>query len=339
MTDEPSSDAHKGHVQGPLPRVIRLGIIAASLLVAFGAALLVLSFGHGRDQSIYTLVAREVLDGRMPYRDAFDFKPPGIFLVYAVGRLLSGASPVGIRAVEVVAMLANAAALLRLAKRELGDEIIGWIAAAFACGIHAQLDFWHTGQPETFGGPLGLWAIVLACEAGRAEGAGRRVRLLLTVGLLCGLAGLMKPPLVGTAPVAALLASWIHDVRARGATGEARTLLQRLRPAVGALAWVALGSIAPIAATALWFATKGALGDLYQVLFVFTPQYTKIGWEGSNPIRMVYHGFVEWLTVYSSAILVGMILTAIVPWPKRMRPLLVALLAMCSVHVLSLIHI
>lgn len=339
MTEQPALPREQGGSATPdaLPRVIRLGIIAASLVVAFGAALLVLSFGHGRDQSIYTLVARELLEGRMPYRDAFDFKPPGIFLVYAAGRLLSGASPVGIRALEVVAMIANALALLRLARRELGDDIIGWIAAAFACGIHAQLDFWHTGQPETFGGPMGLWAIVLACEAGRAEAAGRRVRLLLTVGLLCGFAGLMKPPLVGTAPVAALLAAWIHDARTQATSTSSRPLVQRLRPAVVALAWVASGSIAPIAATAAWFAAKGALGDLYQVLFVFTPQYTAIGWEGSNPIRMVYHGFVEWLTVYSSAILVGMILTAIVPWAKRMRPLLVALLAMCSIHVLGVV--
>lgn len=315
-----------------LPRSLRVGIVVACALVAFGSMSLVLSFGHGRDQSIYTLVARETLAGGMPYRDAFDFKPPGIFLVYALGRLLSGSSPLGVRTLEVVAMLANCAALLRIARRELDDEIVGWIALAMTCAIHTQLDFWHTGQPETFGGPLGLWAIVLACEAGRAGDGVRKVRLLLTIGLLCGIAGLMKPPLVGAAPVAALLAAWLDDQRSPG-----RSLTSRSKRLAAALVWVALGSLAPIALIAAWFAARGALGDLYQVLFVFTPQYTKISWEGADPLHMLYYGFVEWLTTYSSALLAGMILTAVVPWAKRARPVLVAILAMCTIHVLGVV--
>jgi len=93
----------------------------------------------------------------------------------------------------------------------------------------------------------------------------------------------------------------------------------------------------PLALVAAWFAARGALGDLHQVLFVFTPQYTKISWQGANPIRMLYHGLVEWLTVYSSAILAGFILTAIAPWQVRSRPLLVALYALCGIHVLGVV--
>src|SRR5678815_1292699 len=38
----------------------------------------------GGDQFLYSYVAERVLDGGVPYRDAFEQKPPGIFGVYAL---------------------------------------------------------------------------------------------------------------------------------------------------------------------------------------------------------------------------------------------------------------
>ena len=152
----------------PFPPALRTVVVVLSVLVVAASAALVLTFGHGRDQSIYAVVARETLAGGMPYRDAFDFKPPGIFLVYGLARVLAGSSVVGVRILEVGAMLATTLALLRLARRELHRPLVGWVAAALAAGIHAQLDFWHTGQPESFAGPLGLWALALAADFYRA---------------------------------------------------------------------------------------------------------------------------------------------------------------------------
>ncbi|MFO0661794.1 MAG: hypothetical protein U0165_18475 [Polyangiaceae bacterium] len=40
-------------------------------------------FQYGRDQGIYAVVADAMRQGLAPYRDAWDFKPPGIFLIYA----------------------------------------------------------------------------------------------------------------------------------------------------------------------------------------------------------------------------------------------------------------
>ena len=185
-----SSEAedHPASARGPVPRWLERGVVALCVIVVVVAMGLVLTFGHGRDQSIYALVARETLAGGMPYRDAFDFKPPGIFAVYAVSRALFGASPLGIRVLEVGAMIATTVLLLRLARRELGMPLAGWIAAALACGVHAQLDFWHTAQPETFGEPLGLGALALAAEAARAPSARRRAALLGAAGVLLGIA-------------------------------------------------------------------------------------------------------------------------------------------------------
>lgn len=325
-----SSEAedHPTQAGGHVPRWLERGVVALCVIVVVVAMGLVLTFGHGRDQSIYALVARETLAGGMPYRDAFDFKPPGIFAVYAVSRVMFGASPLGIRVLEVGAMIATTVLLLRLARRELGLPLAGWVAAALACGVHAQLDFWHTAQPETFGEPLGLGALALAAAAARAPSARRRATLLGAAGALLGIAGLMKPPLVGAAAVVAALVAWRRDEAGAPWTS-------RLRAAASPFVATGAGVALPIALCAAVFAARGALDDLHEVLFVFTPHYTRLSWEKATPGGMVYRGLVEWLTVYSSAILGGVALAAVLPWPRAARPALVATLSICLIHVIG----
>src|SRR6478735_6906869 len=72
--------------------------------VAFSAAQILL-FSFGRDQAIYATVADGILHGRMPYRDVWDFKPPGIFLVYAGSFLVFGKSMMAPRLIEVIGLL------------------------------------------------------------------------------------------------------------------------------------------------------------------------------------------------------------------------------------------
>src|SRR3954470_21255697 len=72
----------------------------AWLVIAF-CAIQILTFSFGRDQTIYALVGDGVLHGKMPYRDLWDFKPPGIFLVYALAQGLFGRGMVAIRLLEV----------------------------------------------------------------------------------------------------------------------------------------------------------------------------------------------------------------------------------------------
>src|SRR5262245_57860299 len=99
-------------------------------------------YGYGRDQGIYAMVARTILDGGMPYRDAFDFKPPGIFLIFTLSRALFGSAQWGVRVLEIAGLIATAFAMTRLTERWWGDRRIGLVAAALSILVHAQLDFW-----------------------------------------------------------------------------------------------------------------------------------------------------------------------------------------------------
>ncbi|WP_437753437.1 glycosyltransferase family 39 protein [Sorangium sp. So ce1389] len=329
--EAPSGEtANERRAAGPA-RVAGAQAIGAIAVGAIAFLLLqILTYGYGRDQGIYAMVARAVLDGGMPYRDAFDFKPPGIFLIYALARALFGPAQWGIRALEVLGLAGMCLAMVSLAGRAFGDRRIGVVAAALAVLVHAQLDFWHTAQPESFGGMLTVFALLAATPRGVA-GAPRPApgaAALIVSGALFGAAGLLKPPLAGGGVVLAvvLAAPALAELAGRGAAlarrarrspargPDRRAVALDLAPTAPALLWaalrpallIALGGVLPVLACVAWFAAKGALGDLREVLFVFTPHYTALGWRGVGVLDMAWHGVSEWLVRYSGPLALGL---------------------------------
>ena len=63
----------------------------------------------------------------------------------------------------------------------------------------------------------------------------------------------------------------------------------------------------------LWFAARGAWHDLYETLFVFTPHYTRLGWEDATVPGMVYLAVEEWLIDLSGPNAVGVLAALILP--------------------------
>jgi hypothetical protein len=289
-------DVPEQPTKAPIPAWANRTLIGAIVVAITVLLFQILVYDYGRDQGIYAMVGKTVLEGGMPYRDAWDFKPPGIFLLYAAARALFGANQIGIRVLEVLGLIAMVALMIRLARQWWNEPRIGWIAGGLAIVAHAQLEFWHTAQPESFGGMLTILGLLIGTRG--------RPSAWLGAGVLFGVAGLMKPPLAGGGAVLALVLA-LEIYHRRPVTLSARRALQQaFRP----VAFVALGGALPIAACLGWFWARGALGDLYDVLLVFTPHYTKLGWEDASPIGMAYWGFTTWLFHYSSPISVGLLL-------------------------------
>jgi hypothetical protein len=279
------------------------------LWLCIGVLLLeILTFGYGRDQGIYAVVARTVLDGGMPYRDAWDFKPPGIFLVYTLSRALLGGEPWAIRLVEVVGLAAMVLGMVQLARRWWGQPTTGLFAGGLAVLVHAQLDFWHTAQPESFGGMLIIAGLVVGTRP-----VARRWRWLAhaAAGALFGFAGLLKPPLAGAGAVFALWAMADADPQSVASAGPllfaARLRALARRGAEPVLAVLAGGAL-PFVLCLGWFWARGAWQPMWDALFVFTPHYTAIGWEGSTLPGLLYYAFEQWLGTYSALLLLGQVL-------------------------------
>jgi hypothetical protein len=316
-----------------LARAADVALVGSAALVAAFCLLQIALFDYGRDQGIYAMVGRIVAHGGMPYRDAWDFKPPGIFLVYALSRAIFGASQRGIRLVEVAALIAMIAAMTRLARENFGDARVGFVGGAVAVLVHAQLDFWHTAQPESFGGVVTIVALLVGLR-GPAPGEPDTRRDWLRwagAGALFGFAGLLKPPLAGGALPLALY----HLARApRGPSGRiAWRSLAAWRPTIA----IAAGGAAPIALTLLWFVARGAIYDLRQVLFVFTPHYTALSWEGETVMDMVYWGFTEWLQQYCSVATVGFVLLLALQPTKPARASVLVVAGVIGIHLAGVI--
>lgn len=273
-------------------------LIALLGIVSSLALLQILLMGFGRDQGIYAVVADAVLSGGMPYRDAWDFKPPGIYLVYILAQGLFGSNEWSIRLVEVIAFGSVVPVFWGLAKRFFGDGRIGLVGAALAIWIEAQLEFWHTSQPESFGGLLaliGLWLTTHPVVGGLSWKHGSR---WFGAGLLFGLAALMKPHLVGVAVIAAGHAAWRLRI-------EARTWKHQLT----AVAMVGAGAACTLALCLAWFASRGALGDLHHTLFVFAPGYAATTWRSGYLAYYTYSAFKEATLGFSAIAGIGIALT------------------------------
>ncbi len=281
-------------------------------------------YGHGRDQGIYSVVGRTVLEGGMPYRDAWDFKPPGIFLFFAFARTIFGSGEWAIRALEVTGLGLTALGLVQLTKRFWGDARIGMAAAVVMTLVHAQLEFWHTAQPESFGGMLTIAALLFAPRPNGSTSS----RDWFVSGCLFGLAGLLKPPLAGGAIVPLIVAAWM----AHSADKPWKTSLRSMvRPTL----LVAAGGATPIVLCLAWFAALGALSDLYRVLFVFTPHYTALGWKDATITGMTYYAFTEWLQQYGSVPTVGVLLTLGFGFRKEEKPLAVLAMGIIGMHLVG----
>ncbi len=111
---------------------LRLGLLLLAGLVFLAVRVPLLGLPLERDEGEYAYVAWRLLEGDVPYRDAFDQKPPAIFAVYAAALLVGGHSGLGIHGVLLVWSAGTAWLLHALVRR-----LAGGLAAALAVLVFA----------------------------------------------------------------------------------------------------------------------------------------------------------------------------------------------------------
>lgn len=303
LVDDQAKEAAEGPASEAETQAIwmdRALVVGAVGAVVFLLGQLV-AFRYGRDQGIYAVVADAMQRGGAPYRDAWDFKPPGIFAVYALARSLFGSGEHSVRLLEALGFGSLVWAFVILSRRLVGDGRAGLIGGLIAVGTHGQLEFWHTGQPESFGAVALAWALVCATYEPTGPGARRReLGAWVGAGALYAAAALLKPPL-GGGFVVSLLVVGLRVWRREGEEKRPRALAE-------VVAAFCAGGAAVVGLTALYFAAKGALSDLHQTLFVFTPYYTKLGFRPEWFWGFVYLAFEQWLIGYSAFVGAGLLL-------------------------------
>lgn len=270
-------------------------LLALAAVASLAGFALLLGYEYGRDQGIYATVAGAIVRGGAPYLDAWDFKPPAIFVVYAAARAVFGPGMTPVRGLEIAAYLSLLPAFALLSRRWLGDARPGALAAALAVFAQVQLEYWDTAQPESFGGVAVAWALVLAV---RAE-AGPRLWACAGAGLLYALAGLFKPQLGAGLAVSA----WFVCTAARRA---------------GRSPWPALlacsaGAAAGLLACAAWLGFAGAGPAVVETFGVFLPAYHALRFQLARLPVFLLRAALDAGLGYTAFIPVGLLLLAVLP--------------------------
>jgi len=225
----------------------------------------------GSDQGLYAYVGQAVARAEVPYRDAWDQKPPAVHFTYALMYALWPHDSI-VAVADLGAALVVGLLLVFLGRRLAGTRGPGEVAALlfllFGNPSFLRLSgIWVRAQCETFIGLLAAAALLLIAYAvpRKSEHLRPRAAWLFGAGLLVGLAFLFKynavaywAAAVATPPL--LLPPGGHR---RGASSF-----------VGPFALLTAGFFVPIGITLLYFLYAGALRDLFHATITYNLKYS-----------------------------------------------------------------
>ena len=216
-----------------------------------------------RDEGAFGLIGQAILDGKTPYLDIADHKPPVAFYLYAAALLAVPPTPLGVHTFLHATNALTLAALFFLARGLSGSAAAGlWCAFAYAVvSIDPALQGF-TASTEM----LMLLPVTLSAVAALLWARSRRAPLLLLSGLAAGLAVMTKQTALTSILFAPVLAfSQASPARAGLTAASSRkpppgSSKPRARIAPWAALWVA-GMVIPFLGFSLWFWYKGGFTD------------------------------------------------------------------------------
>jgi hypothetical protein len=235
-----------------------IGLALCALVIA--AALPILTYPLGRDQGEFAVIGRGLLDGKIPYVDLWNPKPPAVFLVYAAAIAAFGRTAEAVRAIDLIVIPPTLLAVAWIGRRALGAAG-GWLAAALMALAYFNETFWTLSQNDgVVLLPMALAAVctVKAVETGRLAWA-------FTGGILSGVVIGFKYPF---ALFPAALMVWLTAHRDA-------PIRQQVRAAWRFIISFIVGMALTLLIGALWLALLGALDDLIESARV-TAGYTAL---------------------------------------------------------------
>jgi hypothetical protein len=165
-----------------------LALIAFTLLLALPT----LTYPLGRDQGEFATIGRGLLEGRIPYRDLWNPKPPAVFYLYAAAMSLFGRSTEALRALDLVFMPGMMLGLYWLGLRLFNRRVGLWAALLLAVFYFSET-FWTLTQND--GLVLLPMILAVACIVEARHHARRGAWLLLfSAGALAGIIFWFKYP-------------------------------------------------------------------------------------------------------------------------------------------------
>lgn len=255
-------------------------LVAVALLLA---PTLVQPFGP--DQAIFATIADTINRGGFPFVDAWDQKPPGIYLLYSLALRLPGPLMVRVRVFDAAWTLATVVLVYELA-RGFWSPRAGVMAALLYGAVYATIQgFWYLAQPDGLLALPLLGALLLYSRAGTHW---RGKVACLIAGMLVGFAFQLRFTAAPLLPAFALVMAY-ECPRGR------RRWLRRTT-------WLVAGFLLSQLALALYLVAGSALGAYLEAMR-FASGYATTGWpfaprERTPALFLAYarSATLSWLT-------------------------------------------
>ena len=276
--------------------------------IIFGGTALLYPFG--RDQGIYAYAGKLLLEGKINYKYVFDLKPPGVHFVFAFAQFLLGKSMLGMRAFDILWQSATGFVLFLITYKMAFSKLAGLLSSVLYIFLYFKMDYWHTLQADGFLNlPFALSILILITLKKEKFSS-----TVLLSGFLFGVTILFKYTLILFLPL--LIAVFLFETDS--------PFLKRIKKI---LLYIS-GFITAILLTAVLYYFSGALGYFFDIQFVQTPLYAKIGYEtesvgfiAANIIRLFFG------SVYSPLILSSALLAVYLAGTKQFNNKLIILFA------------
>jgi hypothetical protein len=123
--------------------------LALALFFTLFRALPSLSYPIARDQAVYCVLGRGLLEGKQLYLDFWDNRSPGLAYIYAVIVKLFGSVMWCVGAVDILWLLVIAFLIFRFAERYLGPAAATVSVVVYA-SWHTGAGYWQAAQAEPF---------------------------------------------------------------------------------------------------------------------------------------------------------------------------------------------
>ncbi len=216
----------------------------------------------GADQGLYAYIGDCIRAGGLPYRDAWDQKPPAIHVTYAVMRAML-ARDAAVPAADLIVAALIAALLWQLGSALAGGLVGAWSAVVFLLlsnPAFARLSgVSMRAQCETFIA-LAVTA-ALVCLA-RSRNTHKPNALCVAAGALLGIAFAFKYNAIAYV-LAALFALFVWN-----------------RLTLKAIIGMAAGFLLPVAVLTAWFTGGHGVRDLYDATITYNVRYSGETYEG-----------------------------------------------------------
>jgi hypothetical protein len=229
-------------------------IPVAILFLLFAYPFIFLPFGA--DQGIFAYIGTIINNGGMPYRDAWDLKPPVVYYLYSLGLQLFGDSMLGLRLFDflyfgiTIFSMYLLGALLFCKRVGLCSGLLLGILYFFTN------NFWTLSQCESFM-ILPMILSVYCCCAGLKK---YKRPMLFGAGVFLGVVFMTK--LTGIVLLVPLVIYILLETYRRDGTWNFAQRASRILVLIA-------GFIFSTAILFLWFYAHGALSELIDTLFVY----------------------------------------------------------------------